>query len=94
MEWNDMVIENNRNCVLTILNYLCHHTGSVVADLLEECSKKLKWQNSVPRTYYRGHQDATFIESMEKLANEGFIEIGDGDYVFMNWELHTLLENM
>jgi len=75
-----MAIENKRNCILIILNYLRYHTESVVADLLEECVKKLKWHDGKPREYYKGHQAYIFLDSMEELANEGFIEIGEGDY--------------
>jgi len=75
-----MVIENKRNCVLLILNYLRRHTGAVIADLLEECAKKLKWHQLEPRGYCGDHKDIIFLASMEILANEGFIEIEKGDY--------------
>jgi len=75
-----MVIEDKWKCVLFILNYLRNHTGAVVADLLKEYYIKLKWHDGDHGKYSPDHQDHIFLDSMEELANEGFIEIGDGDY--------------
>jgi len=75
-----MVIENQRNCILFILNYLRRNPEVIIADLLEACVKQFSWHDGDPRAYCRGHQDFIFLDSMETLAGEGFVEIGDGDY--------------
>ena len=89
------MIVDMRTYILLIFKCLRNNSVTVVADLLEVCALEFNrraflrargyygeargyYENA--RVYCRGHQDFVFLDAMDFLAEDGFIEIEDMDH--------------